>query len=331
MQRDPAWSEEAAQARYPELARGAGEMFQAQIASLARDAAGRLREAASLLALTLDHAVNLGAELTPADVEFDATVVAAVDKADWGCFLNQWTLGFGSDRAPVLVMGTEAADTWDKPEDVAYHAGLSVATLCGGRLDVFRRLNRGSSWEATRDWTIPRRPYTIHPYDLFQHHRFGGTWLGLARVLSRDLDSASGLIQRGVPGPSLGDVSYQMDRSAYPSTQWVGGQAPTRVRVDWLREEVLPTLRPTARVLLLCGGKGRWGAGWESVDQPLMRAFLELPPGAPLDLKWDASSKTELGHLRLDGRLVVSSRALGGSMPRDYLDRLRSLILPALG
>lgn len=328
MQQSQAWLEEGAQPTYPNLVRRAGELYLAEMSTLAADSPGSLHESAALLALTLGRAVQLGPDLTPHDVHFDPAVAAIVPQSDWDRFLNEWMLGFGSDSAPVIVLGTEAADTWREPQDLAWQAGLAVVFLSHGRLDVMRRLIEGSSWSAKVDWLVPRRPYTVHPYDLFPPGRGRSTWLGLAQVVCRETGTGATLLHRGGPSPSLGDLTYQIDRSAFPSKQWVGGRAPTSARLDWLRDEVIPTLCPTARVLLLCGGGGRWGAAWEQLDQPLMRAFLGLPPGALLDLTWDPSLKTELGHCERDGRLVVSSRALGGSMTGHYLERLRSLILP---
>jgi len=325
-------TEEVAIPTYPDIVRGAGECYHAQIAAVAAETTGPLGEAASVLAFTLDQALRLGSDLTAADVSLDQAVFADIDEADFDKFVDEWTLGLGADGAPAIVMGTEVADTWSEPQDVAYHTGLAVEALCWGRIDVMRRMMAGTSWVSKIDWSPRRRPFTVHPYDLFPPTHHGQhTWAVLARVVSPDATDWRDLVWRPGTSPSLGDLAYQIERSAYPSKQRLRGRPPNTPRVNWLVTEVIPTLRQSARVILLHGGGGRRGNGWETVDLPLIRAFLGLEPQASPKFTWEHVGKTDLGHDEVDGRLAVSSRALSSAISAAYVTRLRDLLQPYLG
>lgn len=319
------------QPHYPEIVRGAGERYRSAMTAVAASNAGTVAKAAGIVADVLDRALARGPELSPREVAFHQSVFADLQVREYDHFVHQWTTGLGSDVAPVLVVGTEVADTWTEPQDVAYHVGLAVEALCWGRLDVMKRMMEGTVWTKDLDWSIERRPFTVHPYDLFPPKRQGQhTWAVLARIVAPDPSNWRDLVWNRAAQPALGDLTYEIERSAFPSKRQMGGRQPTSDRMRWMADDVVPWLRKTAKVLLLHGGGGRWSQAWETVDVPLIQAFLGTASNPWPDFVWESIDMADLGHLETDGRLVVSSRGLSGAISGTYVARVRQLIGPYL-
>jgi len=58
---------------------------------------------------SLAAALELREKVSPADIPFTADLLGDVDSETLTQLVNQWTLGWGSDAAKVLVMGCGAA------------------------------------------------------------------------------------------------------------------------------------------------------------------------------------------------------------------------------
>ena len=189
-----------------------------------------------------------------------------------GALINEFSLGVGWDGAPIVVMGTEAADP-ATPEDMAFQAVYPALLEHESAPDLVQAaFGLSSEWKID-DWSLPRRPYHLNPNDYIGVQRKGGrhTW----RVVAAAVSSRSAeLVEGSVAEPGLGERVYQIERSAAISKTAAGGRPPSPARTLFLCREVLPALRQTARVLLMHG----FGAGdqraWEERSAAMAAAFL---------------------------------------------------------
>jgi hypothetical protein len=314
-----------------DLAGEAGLRYMTHICRLAVDPAlaPETRRSASLLAETLEAALESRSSLQPGDVRFGTPSLDQVPAAERLLFVNQFALGVGSDQAPIVAMGTEPAERIDHPEELAFHCLYPVLILCGSRMDVLRRIGRGSAWEQTlrRPWDAPRRPYHLNPDDLLEVARRGGhTWSVLAKVVVPEEGAWRTLLGAQSLGPGLGEHVYQIDRSALPARRQEAGLPPGPERVAFMTEVVIPALRPHASVLLLHGfGGGLW-RHWQPRDYAIIAAFLGLPAGQSFELNWDRVGRESLGWMENDGRLAVFARALSGRISGAYVVAVRRLV-----
>ena len=70
------------------------------------------RAACDRLLATLESALETLTELRPEHLAFGARSLDDITTEDRGSFVNQFVLGTGWDGAPILVMGTEAAENY---------------------------------------------------------------------------------------------------------------------------------------------------------------------------------------------------------------------------
>ena len=113
-------------------------------------------------------------------------------------------------------------------------------------------------------------------------------------------------------GPSLGDLCYQIEVSAYPSSLASGGRAAGGRRVEFLGQ-FLPLLQE-ARALVFHGG----GDGPRT---QLAGVFLGTD-----DVKWETYDvRREWLRQAVHGdRIVLHTYALNGRVRTSYLDMVRS-------
>lgn len=275
---------------------------------------------------TTEAALRLGPDLTMADVKFNCQSLTGVPTKDRRLFLNEFQLGIGYDGAPVIVMGTEVADNCDVPEDLAWVCLLTTFILSDSPQAVVEGLSRPSSWwpkwERRGLPPSPWRPYHLQPNDLDQAQRGRGqrTWKVLAEVLTSNADRADADLRQGAD-PGLGDLCYQIDRSALPALRASRGSAPTAARLDWLEREVIPALRQTARVLIV-HGYGEKFRDWLPGDKRLFEAFL----GRAVDIQGRTVAGEWLWHDAFAGRTVIYCHALSSAIPAPYLEEVRQLV-----
>jgi hypothetical protein len=273
------------------------------------------------------------------EVGFGVTSLDRVPPHELPAFFNQHTLGVGWDGAPVVVMGTEPAESADAPEDVAWHAVYSVLVAAESRPEILDRIVAGSSWmtSAKGAWSsTDKRPYHLQANDFIHVERRGGspTWKVVAQVVAPgSADRWPELLETRIGQPGLGDYAYQMDRSAIPAMTSDKGAPPSDARVSFLTD-VLQILREDARVLLLhgFGGPGRWPDCWAK-DQRLIAAFLDLDP-IDVELDWryvpptGVARRDSLGTLSHDGRKAIYCRALSNRVTAAYIEAVRCELDP---
>jgi hypothetical protein len=281
---------------------------------------------------TLETSLSVGSQLAIADVKFTVSSLgtSVLDAKDLEAFVNQFQLGLGYDGAPILAMGTETADDPRQPQDLAWSCLQTILILSGSPQPVVEGLLKLSPW-----WPAmlarglpanPWRPFHVHPNDLYQVQRRSHThtWINLAKLICPTQAPWERLLAQGAE-PGLGDFVYQIERSALPAKRSSDGKAPTTDRTNWLAHEVIPSLRTTARTLLIHGLGG--GAVSNDAAGAIVNAFLDYDPGTPTKMAW-RSVTSEPGDwlwTQSDGdHRVVWSRALGWPWRDEYMTAVRS-------
>ena len=318
---------------HPELAESSARVYLAHLKAVAaQTASAPARKTLRDLIETTEAAQRLGHGLEPTDVTFTLSALDGVPASDRPGFLNQYQLGLGYDGAKVVVMGTEAAGNPEDPEGLAYDCLQTALILSSSPEEVFKSLLKGSSWcaemEARGLPPEPWRPIHIHPndFDQVQVSKPFHTWCNLARVVAAREQDWRELMEVGA-SPGLGDLLYQIERSGLPAKRSSDGAPPTLERPDWLVEEVIPSLRETANILLIHGFGNR--AAWTRNDLRLINAFLGYEPGTPTEVDWvNITSKRGdwLWSLAEGDHRVVWTRALGWHWRDEYMAAVRQAI-----
>jgi hypothetical protein len=265
---------------------------------------------ANLILRTLRAACAAGPALTTQEIAFSTKSVASLTQGEREILLNEFALGLGCDSAEVVAMGTEPASSLDNSESFCLeNLGSQIIWLCHGKPAIVAQLTDGFV-----DSTNTRR-FHIYPND---HYRATAnhTWGRLACVLGKGNEHEAGA------EPGLGDLCYQIDASAYFAGRAKDGRPPTDARLNFLSSTALPTLATTARVLLLHGASMH-----EEHQGRFARAFLGLPLGIPIGWRRHFSRLgSPLEFFDHDSRRVIAARALGNSVSKDFLARLRDIV-----
>ena len=258
---------------HPELAESATRLYLAHLEAITgQTISAAARQALRDLIETTEAAQRLGHGLEPADITFTLSALDGVLASERSGFLNQYQLGLGYDGAKMVAMGTEAAGDPEDPEGLAYDCLQTALILSGSPDTVVKSLLKGSSWWAKMEARglppEPWRPIHIHPndFDQVQVSKPFHTWCNLARVVAPSEQDWRDLMTVGA-SPGLGDLVYQIERSGLPAKRSSDGAPPTLERTDWLVEEVLPSLRKTANILLIHGFGN--GAAWPLLAAPV--------------------------------------------------------------
>ncbi len=289
------------------------------------------QDACDRLIATVLAAIDRRIDLRPEDMEFTARSLDGLRDEDRPRFVNQFVLGTGWDGAPILVMGTEAAEdyTADNAEELAFHCLYVVLQLAGGTISALKAMGSGSMWATkVNDWSAPRRRYDFEPNDLLQLNMSRPrTWRVLAEVAagSRDRARWEPLFEDPEHGIGLGAWTYQLERSAHSALRATSGTPPTAERLDFLTSEVFPRVRGTAQTLLLHGfGGSRWKEWWPA-DEQLIRAFVGVDGAIPFT--WTHKvGRQSIEFLEADGHRAIYTRALNGAVPTVYKELVISLV-----
>ena len=261
---------------------------------------------------------------------FTSQDLAGATPRDVALLINECTLGWGRDDAPVVVMGTEEAYSATRPADLAlWNCCCSVIWACGGDPEVVAAIDPRYP-EVVCDRSIPRRVFHVHANDYFRveephieegvRRRAGRhTWKVLAQVIGGRGEERTYLAEGT---GRLGDLAYQIEVSAYPSTVTAGGKPPTEERHLFL-VELVKTLSSSARVLLFHGRADapQWGHRGD-----LARAFLGFDPAIALDWKYESYGNQAVHYIASGDRLVILTRAMNGAVRGDLIDRLHELV-----
>ncbi|MHB8330811.1 MAG: hypothetical protein ACYDEA_01270 [Candidatus Dormibacteria bacterium] len=318
---------------HPEVAESAARLYRAHLEAVAgQTASAPARKALRDLIETTEAAQRLDQGLESADVTFTLTALEGVPASDRREFMNQYQLGLGYDGAKMVAMGTEAAAKPQDPEGLAYDCLQTALILSGSPESVVKSLLQGSSWWAKMEArglpAEPWRPIHIHPndFDQVQVSKPFHTWCNLARVVAPREQDWRDLMTVGA-SPGLGDLVYQIERSGLPAKRSLDGAPPTLERTDWLVEEVIPSLRKTAGILLIHGFGN--SPAWPRNDLRLINAFLGYEPGTPTEVDWVRITPKRgdwLWSLAEGDHRVVWTRALGWPWRDEYMAAVRQAI-----
>ena len=312
-------------ARYPRAVIRSAKAYAEHLAGTKGLSAGG-RCAADGLIETLDAAVTDAVELRPDDVKATWRQLAAAEVSDAEALVNHWQLGYGSDSAAVISIGTEHAYELmpklrdNTPVDVGLaemtmECLVAVIWLTGSKPDVLQRIASAPWWGWATGFSA-KRPYHIYTAD---YHKVSGrsTWATIGRdVLRGGADWRTALAER----------CYQVELSAYPARQSVGGRGPSEDRIRFL-QFLLGETRPTARVLIFHGTPK-----FADLDprEALAAAFLGLEHlGAPTQVGRD-SGRREWRVFDSGQRRAIFSRALSGlNVSTEYLEQISRLVAEA--
>jgi hypothetical protein len=296
--------------RHPEAVELAARGYLDQLSAVGRETNpdGRLGSAVTRLMRTLEAALERRSDLTPDEIPFTRADLVGLEDWQQLAVLDQQSLGVGNDGAQVIFMGTEEAYGAGDGGDLAIGCGLSALWLCGSRRDVLQRID-----PTVTSRSVDPRAYHRHPNDFYRVDldRGRSTWKCLAELL-RPGDANSLLVWPGdSQGPSLGDLCYQIEVSAYPSSLASGGRAAGERRVGFLRQ-FLPLL-VEAKALVFHGGD-------EGPRTQLAQAFLGTD-----DVRWETHDvpREWLRQAVHGDRIVLHTYALNGRVRSSYLDMVR--------
>ena len=288
--------------------------------------------AAGQLVRLIEAALEKRESLTPGSIEFDRESMADVGASEAVRFVNEYTLGWGRDDAPVIVMGTEEAYTAHPTEMALWNCGCAVIWLTAGRPDVVERLD--SRARQSRSDGIAPRCFNVHCADCGRTPQSKHTWGCLAKVLSGDPHSEAwrSYFTPPVPGgpahQGMGDVCHQVEVSAYPAKRAHNGKFETHARTDFV-VEFLAQVRKTAKVLLFHGGPYQGTARARLAEVFLGKPFAQLPLVAD-------QPRRRIWKAEYDGRVVLHTNALSRpSVDDDYLEivatHIRAVAPEAIG
>jgi hypothetical protein len=268
------------------------------------------------LVVTIDAAATKKSEFLPTDVTFSYRDLLPLAEAEGELFANQFSLGCGDDGASTIFMGTEEAYEVADGSLAFWNCCGAVLWACGSKLDVMTQIDErqiASLPPTDRE----RRAFHIHMNDFYsvQHTRGRDTWEVLAWLLDPAHDSWALLENRG-RGPSLGDLCYQIEVSAWPSKTATAGRPPSRDRLAFL-EYVLQEMRRTATRLVFHGRPHE--PHWGDRDH-LAGIFLGLVRGDEAIFTEVAAGGRTFLEARRGDHAVLMTRALSGMVSNEYLD-----------
>jgi hypothetical protein len=316
---------------YPDLVEMSARNYANSLRANRNELSDAGRAACDRLTATLDLATERRTELRPEDLAFGPRSLDGITAEDRPRFVNQFVLGTGWDGAPILVMGTEAAENYAaaNAEELAFHCLYAVLQLAGGSTRIIHAMAEGSTWGTNvKDWSRPVRRYDFEPNDLLQLNMGRPrTWRILAEVAAGSTDRGvwSALFDDPTRGIGLGALTYQIERSADSALKATLGTPPTPARLEFITREVIPRLHASANTLLLHGfGGSRWKEWWPA-DERLIQAFLGSAD--PIGFTWTHKVRGQsVEFAESGGNRVIYSRALSGTVSRDYKQLLIGLV-----
>jgi hypothetical protein len=311
---------------HPNLVRVAGagylQQLEADLAASDPQVLMRTRVALEALISSVKSALEAGPDLTPSDVPFTWDLMAKVPAGDAQYFMNQYQLGWGSDGAGLIAVGTEQNFSPDADQ------GLGALTLdCANQIiwlirskpELMVRFGHGPEWDLqfTPDAASQRGPYHVYTSS-YHSSRPSGTWQYIGRHLlgGGDLDWRA----------KLGAGCYQIELKADPAPRaHLGGVIHTG-RLRFLGH-ALRVLSDTATVTLF------HGVGTHDSARQLAPAFLgveRLPAPTEEDhIAGRDGRNRPYTVYQANHRRVILTWALNGlaiNRDEEYLTRIRDLV-----
>ena len=237
--------------RYPALVEASAKRYRDYLISSREQVAAVGLRAIDELVYSIDTALRERGRLTARDVTFGPHLMEGLrgHPTQAAQFINEFCLGFGDDRAPILVIGTEEAyDPEDPPSLASWNCGCSILWLCGSRANVLAKLAGGAAWV-----TNGHRPFHLHANDYFRV-RGNHTWKCVSKLAAwaQGSSDSTGYLRPASGHSGLGRATYQIELSAFPSQRAASGKSVTSPRLDFLTELVYQ-MRPTAKAIILHG------------------------------------------------------------------------------
>ena len=287
--------------------------------------------ASDQLVTTIEAALAYELKLSPKGLLFGARSLDGIAQGDRRLFVNQYVLGTGWDGAPLVVMGTEAAETYEaiNAEELAFHCLYVVLQLAGGSQSILGTMAENSTWKSkVKAWNPANRRYDFEPNDLLELNMAPSrTWRLVAEIAAGSLDRRvwGPLVEPRGSGPGLGALAYQLDRSSHSALRADLGTPPSDERIAFLADEVISRLRDSSSTLILQGFGGRRWPEWWRQDEKLVRAFLAY--SGPINWRWETKTAGQsLEFLEVGNRRVLYTRALNGPVPSAYKEAVIRLV-----
>jgi len=276
-------------------------------------------DAISALINSYQSALEKKLRLSENEFQFSQKMLRAIPVSDREYLINQYSLGLGASDAPVIFVGTEHAYNLTDTIPLALEAiGSTALWLSDGHTDLTSKL-LGSPWQ----YPVP---FHIHPNALYRVHqttRGQHTWKVLSSIMAPVLNIADYRQLLNDYSPGLGTVTYQIEMSAYPSKQTVGGKPPTNERIEFLAN-FLVAMRETAKVLVFHGKPG--DKLWNEKRNTLSRKFLSFSANDKLEFTTLKLGKSSIRFLRNGKQLVIYTKALNGAVSNAYRENVSNLI-----
>ncbi len=321
---------------YPELVLESANRYRSHLEQRLGDFSPPLRPAIETLIDLLSRVDHQG--IRADQIRFDALSLARAEvPSDLDLLINQWCLGWGRDDAPVIVMGTEEAYPVSPIDLGLWNCCCAVIWAMSGSREIIERIDpRAADPDPPIAGFEDRQEFHVHANDYYVVHKRHwdperNRWVRPGRHTWKLL--AEAIAGRGHWMPlleqnrgTLGESAYQIEVSAYPAKLAIDGRASSEERRLFLTN-ALTTMRQTAKVLLFHGrpNEPRWGG-----RDVLIGAFLRAAPPSHLDWTRRDVERQPVLHIRHNGRLVLLTRALNGSVSGALLDRLHELIAPEI-
>ncbi len=316
---------------YPELVGRSARLYVRDLQRKRASMSAVAKSASDQLVATIESALAAEAKLGPADLSFGVRSLDGIGPDDRRLFVNQYVLGTGWDGAPLVVMGTEAAEDYSaaNAEELAFHCLYVVLQVAGGSQSILRKMVEDSTWESNvKAWNPANRRYDFEPNDLLELNMGRPrTWRLVAEIAAGSLDRRAwgALLEPRSSGVGLGALAYQVERSAHAALRADLGTPPSDERVAFLADEVIPRLRDSSSTLILHGFGGRRWPEWWPRDEKLIRAFLNH--GGPIDWRWETKIAGQfLEYLEVGQRRALYTRALNGPLPSAYKESVIRLV-----
>lgn len=249
----------------------------------------------------VETALTARASLRAAAVPDLRPLLEKVPRAERGKLINQSSLGLGSPRARIVIVGQEHAYDLDDIEKLAVEGcGLTALWLCGGAKDVTAKISGLSG----------RRRFTLHPGDYYPDPDSGHTWRCVCSAL-------------GVGGYDFGDRAHLIEISAHPATNQTRGRRPSSRRLAFLQEFMR---RTDAGTVLFHGTR------WRKEQKLLGAAYLGVSRMATHDAavvpSKSGKTKFRIKRQQVGDTQVLLCKMLNGSArpSADFLATLGGLL-----
>ncbi len=201
---------------HPRLARDSALLYLEQLrkreAHVGTALTAPTRQALESLITSIEAGLRAGAALSKVKAQFSWGLMAAVPREDAPIFIGQSQLGWGSDRARLIAVGSEQNYSLTDALGlgaITLDCASQIIWLCNSNPEVMAELGEGPAWQSKFTATAQADLGPYHVYTSRYHKSSArGTWQHLGRqILGGESDW-----QR-----VLGDGCYQVELKGDPA------------------------------------------------------------------------------------------------------------------